>query len=325
MSYYQVQGDEPEQPPVEYITPEQALEKQKRGMKRTAYWAILFGVVVIGLHGLLPLAGLPLSMIFHSIWFVFGAIALLIGGWTLYEAKKLSLEDIIPSPRAIEFARIYEATRPIYSYVLIGCFVAVFLSQLNFGEDASVLAAGLVKPLVWEGEWWRLLTSATLHGGLIHIFFNSQALHGFGKLIEAFNNRAHVAIVFVLAALSGSLFSLFFMPDTTSIGASGGVLGLVGYLVVFGYRRKRDLPPNFLRNVLVNVALIGAIGLLGAAFIDNAAHAGGLFAGLVYGFFAIKKNAAQKTETNVLLNFAGILSLALVVFAALFSIWKISQ
>lgn len=324
MAYYEEQGEEPNQS-VKQLLLEQALEKEKSRMRRTAFWAIGFGVAVTAIHiGLLAAGVISLRTIFHSIWFVFGALGLLIGGWTLYEAKKLSLEDIIPSRQAIEFARLYEAAKPIYSYLLIGCFVAVFLFQSKIGIDESVLAAGLVKPFVWQGEFWRLLTSATLHGGIIHIYFNSQALHGFGKLIEAVGNRAHVAIVFVLAALAGSVFSLVLMPDTASIGASGGVMGLVGYLVVFGYRRKRDLPPNFLRNVIVNVVFIGAIGLLGAAFIDNAAHAGGFLAGLIYGFLTIPKDGTAKNDSFGVVSVLGIISLVAVICAAAFSIWRMS-
>jgi membrane associated rhomboid family serine protease len=82
-----------------------------------------------------------------------------------------------------------------------------------------------------------------LHGGILHIFFNGQALLGFGGLIEYLSNRAHLLIVFVLAIIGGGLCSLFFMPDGNSVGASGGIMGLIGYLAIYGFRRKRQLPP----------------------------------------------------------------------------------
>jgi hypothetical protein len=91
----------------------------------------------------------------------------------------------------------------------------------------------------------------------------------------------------VLAVLGGGFLSLIFMPEGTSVGASGGIMGLVGYLAIYGYRRKRQLPPDFLKSMLVNIGFIAAFGLIAYRIVDNFGHLGGLLVGAIYGFLQI--------------------------------------
>src|SRR5215216_6791095 len=102
---------------------------------------------------------------------------------------------------------------PIYTYILIASIAVVFFAQLLFGDAAKDLfslvgdersanAAGLVKWEVFKyHEYWRLLTGAAVHGGLIHVVMNCYAFLMFGRLCEMLSNRAHTAIVFLLASL----------------------------------------------------------------------------------------------------------------------------
>jgi rhomboid protease GluP len=222
-------------------------------------------------------------------------------------------------------ARRVELTHPVFSYILLGSLLAVFLCQLAVGEAQSVYAAGLVKPLAREGEFWRLLTAATLHGGFLHIYFNGQALYNIGSTIEALSKRSHVPICFLLSAIGGSFASLYLMPNgLPSIGASGGIMGLFGFLGIFGYRNKQHLPPGFIRNIIINLLLIAGLGLIAYAYIDNAAHGGGLVVGTIYGLLTIRRNeAVEPKNASGFLNLLSYVSLLLVVAAALFSILRI--
>jgi membrane associated rhomboid family serine protease len=235
------------------------------------------------------------------------------------ETDEITVRDTEP-PAAEIFAVRVEEAKPIFSSILIGCFVAIFLCELYVGIDKSVIAAGLVKPFVREGQLWRLVTSATMHGGLLHIYLNSQALFNIGGAIEALSNRAHVAVCFLLAAIGGSVASLILMPETNSIGASGGIVGLFGFLGVFGFVHKEHLPPGFLRNIFINLALIVAVGVIGYGFIDNAAHAGGLLTGIIYGLIFARNSARQ--EISNLGNLVGFASLIAILLAASFAVWQ---
>src|SRR5215204_2408049 len=184
---------------------------------------------------------------------------------------------------------------PVYTVILIACLVMVFASQLYAdrqssaieGGGMSILLAGFVKQFFREGQYWRILTGAALHAGLMHLVFNAYALYVLGKLIETLSNRAHLAIIFLLSAIGGGILSLIFLPEIPSVGASGGIVGFLGYLTVYGFRRRKLLPDGFLKNMLFNVGLIAFVGIFLMSNVDNFGHLGGLIVGAVYGLLQI--------------------------------------
>lgn len=314
--------------PERQLSPEEFLAEQKRAIRSRGLWAIGIGALIVAAHlawlALFSFAGLhpDFSVLFRSIIFILGVFILGGGIWGVRHAKNLKLEDLIPSPEAVEFARQTELSVPYFTYVLIGLIVAVTLCQMSVGLDESREIAGLEKATFWSGgEYWRILTSGTLHGGILHIFFNGQALLGFGGLIEYLSNRAHLLIVFVLAIIGGGLCSLLFMPAGNVIGASGGIMGLIGYLAIYGYRRQRQLPPNFLKSMLINVGFIAAFGLIAYQIIDNFAHLGGFLTGAIYGFVQIPKDLQKNPRlVGATVEILGYGALLMFVFACIFSI-----
>ncbi len=310
------------------ISPEEYLAAQKTRIRTRSFWAIGIGGFVVAAHlawlALFSFAGLDadFSVLFRSIFFILGLFIFAGGVWGLRHAKNLKLQDLIASPEAIEFARQSELSTPYFTYVLVGLIIAVTLCQMSAGLEESRKIAGLEKPDFWQrGEYWRILTSATLHGGVLHIFFNGQALLGFGGLIEYLSNRAHLLIVFVLAIVGGGLCSLFFMPDGNSVGASGGIMGLIGYLAIYGYRRKRQLPPDFLKSMLINIGFIAAFGLVAYQFIDNFAHLGGFLVGAIYGLIQISSDLQKNPrKVGAPLELLGYAALIIFVFSCLYSI-----
>ncbi|MDQ3798074.1 MAG: rhomboid family intramembrane serine protease [Acidobacteriota bacterium] len=344
--------EEPPQPSPR-ITPEEFLAERKRAIRRRSWWAIGIGAVLVALHLLVFffviafkeqfLAQYPEAfdgeiswkILFQSLTFLLGLFALIAGIWGLYEARRITLEDLIPTPEAVEFLRQARDTVPYFSYILVACLVVVTLFQwsiedsesfADFGARSSKIA-GLVKPLVWEGEWWRLLTYATLHGIFpLHLYFNAQALYGFGGLIEFLSNRAHLGTVFLLSIIGGGLLSLFFMPDVQSIGASGGIMGLIGYMAIYGYRRKRQLPPDFLRSMLVNISFIAAFGIIAYQIVDNFGHLGGLLTGAIYGFAQIPRDLHKNPrQAGATAEAFGLISMGVFVFVSILTILLLLQ
>jgi len=177
---------------------------------------------------------------------------------------------------------------PRLSYGLLACVAVASAVQLGVLEP-SIEAAGLVKPAVRAGEWWRLLTATYLHGGLLHFWFNFGALRALAPLVEAYAPRARLPLVYLLAGLAGNCASLFLLPNQTSIGASGAILGLVGYLLVLGVRRPDEFPAVLRRGMLSTLGLTAALGVFGFAFIDNAGHVGGTAMGALIGLATIPR------------------------------------
>lgn len=189
--------------------------------------------------------------------------------------------------------------KPYYSYILIACIVAVSIVQIAtdspgsalFGGERSVILAGFDKGafLIYE-QYWRIVTGMTLHGGIIHLAFNSYALYILGRLIETLSNRAHLAIVFLLSGIGGGVLSLIFMPENPSVGASGGIIGFLGYLTVYGFYRRKLLTNAFLKNMVFNIVFIAFVGVFLIPNVDNFGHLGGLLTGAIYGAIQIPRD-----------------------------------
>jgi membrane associated rhomboid family serine protease len=188
--------------------------------------------------------------------------------------------------------------------ILFGCFVAghVATGVLDFAagrvgpwlaifgarsEAALVRLGGRESDLVREGEVWRLITCGFLHGDLAHLFFNGMAFLGLGRLCEAVFGPARLVWLFTSCVLGGSIASQLGGGEL-SVGASGGIFGMMGALVAFGLRRRHGMPPK-LRDVFVRqlwpwILLNLFIGAM-LPFIDQYAHVGGLLTGAAQGLF----------------------------------------
>ena len=211
---------------------------------------------------------------------------------------------------------------PVFTITFIIAIVAVALTQLLTGLDASIAAAGFDKPLfLKQHEYWRILTGATTHGSILHVAMNCYAFYSFGRIFEMLSNRAHLAIVFLLSVIGGGIVSLVFQPDGISVGASGGIVGLIGYLAVYAFRRRDFISPAFRKNLLVNIGFILVFGLVLYQTIDNFGHIGGLIMGAVYGFLQIPSDVhIDPREAGSTAQFGGLTSLGIYIAACAFSI-----
>lgn len=241
-------------------------------------------------------------------------------------------EEVSEDTEQVEEPKMVQRTTPVtpyYSIILIACIVIVWICQIAFVPDESVLFggkisvffAGFVKPLFWQGEYWRILTGGTLHGGIIHLAFNSYALFVLGKLIEFLSNRSHLAIVFILSVIGGGIMTLIFLPDVASIGASGGIIGFLGYLTAYGFKRRKLLSNAFLKNMLFNIGFIAFMGVFVIPGIDNFGHLGGLLVGLIYGFIQVPNDLHKDPrEAGQITSILGYVSLAIFILTSIFSI-----
>ncbi len=101
-------------------------------------------------------------------------------------------------------------------------------------------------------------------------------------------------------------------------------MGWLGFLLVIETLHERLVPRRARRRLAAGVAITALIGLIGYRYVDNAAHAGGLIAGMVYAAIVFPPSSSprrpQPTSTD---RIAGTGSLAVVIVAAGFAVWKI--
>lgn len=185
------------------------------------------------------------------------------------------------------------ATAPHVTHVIVAINIAVYvLTSLAggnwLGADNRVLIrfGGNLAPLVTGGEQWRLLTAAFLHAGLLHVGFNMLVLVQAGRIVERLYGHAGFALLYLAAALSGSVASLWWRQDAVSVGASGAVFGVYGALAAYLVIQRASIPPGLVHSLRSNTAtfVVYALGFgLLMPGVDNAAHVGGLLGGMLAG------------------------------------------
>ena len=130
--------------------------------------------------------------------------------------------------------------------------------------------------LQYSNEWYRLITVALTHGGLMHLGFNMYSLYILGTPIEQAYGRNKFLIIFTISLLIGSFASVFLNTSNhASVGASGAVFGLFGAFLIVG----KTIGAN-VREIAIIIGLNFALGfILGG--VDWRAHLGGLFGGVL--------------------------------------------
>jgi len=129
-----------------------------------------------------------------------------------------------------------------------------------------------------------------MHGNVIHFVLNASALWYLGRRVEILARWPHLAAVSFLSIMGAGWASVTWMPTQTSVGVSGVVCGLLGFLLVFETLHLALVPRPARRRllgILISLVVIGAVGFL---FIDNAAHFGGLVTGALYAVIVFPKS-----------------------------------
>jgi membrane associated rhomboid family serine protease len=216
------------------------------------------------------------------------------------------------------------------TYVFMGLialvFAAQFATQQLIGVDVVVVLGAKVNSAIAEGEYWRLVTAVFIHAGLVHFLFNMYALYYLGQQVEAFAGPFRFAVIFLCSGITGASFSLLLNPSP-SVGASGGIFGLIGAMAVFFYRNRALFGQRGRQQLqgIVAIAVINLlIGLQGG--IDNWGHVGGLLAGLVLSWFVgpiwqvqwspASGEPAQAVDVQAMTGRWGVLAALLAGFAA---------
>ena len=105
-----------------------------------------------------------------------------------------------------------------------------------------------------------------------------------GRIVERWYGSLRFLVFYLACAAAGSIGSFVFGGDVPSVGASGAIFGLFGLLLAAGRvhhpvdRQSRALVGQLGMLILINIVFGFAI-----PGIDNAAHLGGLAAGLWLG------------------------------------------
>ena len=198
------------------------------------------------------------------------------------------------------------------SLTLIAITVAFYLAQIS--TQGAVTDLGMLYgPLVQHGQWWRLLSSGFMHGGLLHVAFNMYLLYVLGPQLERWLGSARFLLIYFGAMLGGSLAVMMFGWGQATLGASGAALGLAGAMGVALHARgvsPRQSPVMGL--VVLNLAL--PLLVPGISFWG---HFGGILSGAFMGYLLIWQPTHSKNislQTSLLSGTASLVLFAVLAF-----------
>lgn len=195
--------------------------------------------------------------------------------------------------------RIFRKDCPV-THAIVALNVLVFLimgavNGLSTFINPSVTTllewGGNFAPLTLNGEPWRLVTCAFLHGGILHLVVNMYALYAVGPDLEVFLGKSKFALIYLFGAIASSIVSMAFSWELVSVGASGAICAIFGTCITYvppgmeaiakeTFKRRATFLLTFL---IVNYSITFVI-----PNIDNAAHMGGTIAGLLAGYVLSK-------------------------------------
>jgi rhomboid protease GluP len=174
-----------------------------------------------------------------------------------------------------------------------------FVAEGLVGRDPAVESTvalfrlgALYAPAVRDGDFWRIGSYALLHIGWIHLLVNAYALWILAPQLEmTFGSNLTLGLfsaTSIAAGAASAAWSFYTDAARLSAGASGGLFGLFGATVALYLRVRKSLPEPVRRGIMRAIAVNLLINLAIAfkAPVDNAAHLGGLFSGILLGLVA---------------------------------------
>ena len=147
-----------------------------------------------------------------------------------------------------------------------------------------------------QGFVWQLLTYQFMHAGVLHILLNGWAIYVFGHAIEETLGWKKYLTLYLSSGVIGGLFqtlAAWLWPEHFGgpvVGASAGAFGLVAAFAMLFPERELTLLLFFIipirltaKMLLILSAVLAGAGLVfPVSNIANAAHLGGMLAGVVF-------------------------------------------
>lgn len=222
--------------------------------------------------------------------------------------KTANIEDVIEVTDDInkkteeentKFEKVFKPKKIVITYILIGINIIMYLLSLfitsNFNAALIILGANN-RTLVLSGDYYRLITSAFLHGSLLHLLVNMYSLLVIGKEVETYLGKTKFLLIYLLSAFMGSLLSIVLHDNTIGIGASGAIFGLLGSLLYFGYHYRLYLASSLTSQIIPIIILNLIFGFMTPG-IDNACHIGGLIGGYLSTMMVGIEYKSTKSDT----------------------------
>ncbi len=211
---------------------------------------------------------------------------------------------------------------PVTATLVVVNLLTFGICWLLFGNSADlgalVRSGANVKSATLGGQYWRWITYQFVHAGWLHLAINAYGLWVLGKITEQLYGSRRVFAIYIVAGVVGGIASTLAGP-MTSVGASGAVFGLLGAaLIELGVHRKQ-YPQNWTRSLtglLLLLTIVNVVVGFVYPMIDQAAHLGGLGAGVILGGL-LSKNVpwAKSTVAKTAASGLAVVCIAVILWA----------
>lgn len=200
---------------------------------------------------------------------------------------------------------------PWVKKIVIAC-VGIYFLQVVFGAVAPALGSyliefgALIPVAVLHGWIWQLVTYSLLHASVSHVLVNMLMLWMFGAQEEVDWGSKKFIEFYLFCVVGAALITIAVAyspirgvsPGTSTIGASGGIYGiLMAFGMLYGDREIFMFPLPFMMKAKYMVAIMIFLVII-ATFqpsqggVANFAHLGGLLFGYLYIKFMPRKGLA---------------------------------
>ncbi len=186
----------------------------------------------------------------------------------------------------------------LFNTIIIFVNILVFIIDFAAGFGGRAVSLKEAGALSWQriirnNEYYRLITHMFLHSGLEHLISNMMVLVFVGNSLENTAGRLKYLIIYfgsgIIAGIASISYNMIKADNTMSIGASGAIFGVVGAMIYIIIANKGRIEGISGRRIIL-FAVVSLYGGIRSAGIDNAAHIGGLLAGIILAMIICRKN-----------------------------------
>jgi membrane associated rhomboid family serine protease len=172
-------------------------------------------------------------------------------------------------------------------------FTYALLAAPNVGyiSDEALVHGGLTKEALLISQLYRIPSSFFLHISPVHLGCNILGLAIIGRHIDVILGRVRFIHILFGAAISGSLLSFEFSSADIVVGASGGLMGLLGAYFLLSVKHHQYLPGSVSTSGKA-ISLTLALQLLSDLTSENVdifSHLGGILFGILYASWVLHR------------------------------------
>ena len=190
-------------------------------------------------------------------------------------------------------ARYFTKCNTLLIIINVLVFLITDIKGSTINSNTLLETGALYWPaVVNSGEYYRLITYMFLHSGFEHLANNMLVLLFIGDNLERATGRLKYLMIYfgagVIAGIASLSYNMLKDTNAVSVGASGAIFGVVGamaYIVVVNKGRLENISTR----QMVMFVIFSLYGGLTSQGVDNAAHIGGIIAGIALAAILYRK------------------------------------